>query len=145
MNVLLVIAEDRSVWEALRASLPEGDLILHEPSVATARRRIASVTVDAIFLDDTSLSGENLVEAVKDMAPGVPLAVLSNREDLLTQAALTRSGANAVLTKPFSCDSLQEALASLVHTTVMASVVQPHLELPSHQPTFLGQHQMALR
>ena len=61
MNVLLVIAEDRSVWEALRASLPEGDLILHEPSVATARRRIASVNVDAIFLDDTSLSGENLV------------------------------------------------------------------------------------
>jgi hypothetical protein len=42
MNVLLVIAEDRSVWEALRASLPEGDLILHEPSVATARRRYLS-------------------------------------------------------------------------------------------------------
>ncbi|MCC6400330.1 MAG: GAF domain-containing protein, partial [Flavobacteriales bacterium] len=145
MNVLLVIAEDRSVWEALRASLPEGDLILHEPSVATARRRIASVNVDAIFLDDTSLSGENLVEAVKDMAPGVPLAVLSNREDLLTQAALTRSGANAVLAKPFSCDSLQEALASLLHTTVVASVVEHHLDRPSHQPVFLGQHQMALR
>lgn len=145
MNVLLVIAEDRSVWEALRASLPEGDLILHEPSVASARRRIASVNVDAIFLDDTSLSGENLVEAVKDMAPGVPLAVLSNREDLLTQAALTRSGANAVLTKPFSCESLQEALASLVHTTVVASVVQPHMEMPAHHPVFLGQHQMALR
>ena len=29
MNVLLVIAEDKGVWEALRASLPEGDLILH--------------------------------------------------------------------------------------------------------------------
>lgn len=145
MNVLLVIAEDRSVWEALRASLPEGDLILHEPSVATAHRRIASVNVDAIFLDDTSLSGENLVEAVKDMAPGVPLAVLSNREDLLTQAALTRSGANAVLTKPFSCDTLQEALASLVHTTVVTNVVPPHLDPPSHQPVFLGQHQMALR
>lgn len=145
MNVLLVIAEDKSVWEALRASLPEGDLILHESDVPTARRRVSSVHVDAIFLDDTSLSGENLVEAVKDMAPGVPLAVLSNREDLLTQAALTRSGANAVLTKPFSCDSLQEALESLLHTTVVPSPSRPHAEVPVIQQASLGQHQMALR
>lgn len=145
MNVLLVIAEDKSVWEALRASLPEGDLILHETDVATARRRISSVHVDAIFLDDTSLSGENLVEAVKDMAPGVPLAVLSNREDLLTQAALTRSGANAVLAKPFSCDSLQEALLSLLHTTVIAPSASQQVEIPVFQQASLGQHQMALR
>lgn len=145
MNVLLVIAEDRSVWEALRASLPEGDLILHELDVATARRRIASVNVDAIFLDDTSLQGENLVEAVKDMAPGIPLAVLSNREDLLTQAALTRSGANAVLAKPFSCESLQEALESLLHTTVIAQGAAQQLEPPAPPSMSLGQHQMALR
>jgi len=146
MNVLLVITEDKSVWEALRASLPDGDLILHEPDVATARRRISSVNVDAIFLDDTSLSGENLVEAVKDMAPGVPLAVLSNREDLLTQAALTRSGANAVLTKPFSCETLQEALVSLLHTTIIAASESPRqLDLPALPNGSLGQHQMALR
>ncbi|MBX3179309.1 MAG: GAF domain-containing protein [Candidatus Hydrogenedentes bacterium] len=145
MNVLLVIAEDRGVWEALRASLPEGDLVLHELDVATARRRIASVNVDAIFLDDTSLSGENLVEAVKDMAPGIPLAVLSNREDLLTQAALTRSGANAVLTKPFSCESLQEALASLLHTTYIAAGASQPVDVPALPGASLGQHQMALR
>lgn len=145
MNVLLVIAEDRGVWEALRASLPEGDLVLHEPDVATARRRVASVNVDAIFLDDASLAGENLVEAVKDMAPGIPLAVLSNREDLLTQAALTRSGANAVLTKPFSCESLQEALASLLHTTYIAAGASQPLDVPALPGASLGQHQMALR
>ncbi|MCF6283875.1 MAG: ATP-binding protein [Candidatus Hydrogenedentes bacterium] len=145
MNVILVIAEKAAVWEALRAALPEGDLVLHERDVATARRRVTTVAVDAILLDDSASQGEDLVEAVKDMAPGIPLTVLSAREDLLTQAALTRAGANAIVTKPFSYETLQEAMGSLLHTTVVTEASTPMPDVSRVSPLSLGQHKMALR
>lgn len=145
MNVILVIAEKAAVWEALRAALPEGNLILHERDLMTARRRVTTVAVDAILLDESASQGENLVEAVKDMAPGIPLAVLSARDDLLTQAALTRAGANAIVTKPFSYEALQEMVASLLHTTVLTDESPGMPDIAMHKPHSLGQHQMALR
>ncbi len=145
MNVILVIAEKASVWEALRAALPEGDLVLHERDVATARRRITTVSVDAILLDDSASHGEDLIETVKDMAPGIPLAVLSAREDLLTQAALTRAGANVIVTKPFSYETLHEAMDSLVRTAVLTDEPIPRTAAPPVATLSLGQHQMALR
>ena len=145
MKVILVIAEQVGVWEALRAALPDGDLVLHERNVASARRRIMSITVDAILLDESGSKGEDLVESVKDMAPGVPLAVLSAREDILTQAALTRAGANAVVTKPFSYETLHEAMNTLVQAAVVVEAPAYHTDIPLAAPLSLGQHQMALR
>ncbi len=145
MNVILVIAETAAVWESLRAALPDGDLVLHERDVTTARRRITTVAVDAILLDESSSKSEDFVETVKDMAPGIPLAVLSGREDLLTQAALTRAGANAIVTKPFSCETLHEAMDSLLHTTVLADEPPRLPDVSPAPPLSLIQHQMALR
>lgn len=145
MNVILVIAESDSIWESLRAALPDDDLVLHERDLETARRRIATVTVDAILLDESVTRGEDLVESVKDMAPGVPLAVLSARDDLLNQAALTRAGANAVVTKPFSYDTLHDMLGTLLHATVVEEMSPHAMEPAARPPATLGQHQMALR
>jgi signal transduction histidine kinase/DNA-binding NarL/FixJ family response regulator len=145
VKVILVIAEHIAVWEALRAALPDGDLVLHERDVSMARRRLATVNVDAILLDESASLGEELVETVKDMAPGIPLAVLSGREDLLSQAALTRAGASAVVTKPFSYELLHETVDSLVHATVFSDEPPQVSNVPLPAPLSLGQHQMALR
>ena len=145
MNVLLIIAEDRAVCEALRVALPKSDLPIFEATLDNASRRLVSLQADAIILDDAPGLGGETIAPIKAVAPGVPLIALSGRGDLVTQAGLTRAGADRVLVKPFSCEVLRDAIDKLAQRQETAPRPAPAQENGYARNAALDQHQMALR
>jgi DNA-binding response OmpR family regulator len=110
MNVLLVIAEERAICESLRAALPETDFIILEPSVDRALRRLISVKVDAILIDDSPHLGHQALSRVFESFPQIPALMLSGRSDPESVAGWTLAGARACVAKPFSCEALRSAV-----------------------------------
>lgn len=146
MNVILVIAANRSLCETLRTALPESYLQIFEPTVDAAGRRLVSLQADVIVVDDAPNLGGQALAQVKAIAPTTPVVALSCRSDLVTQAGLTRAGADAVLVKPFSCEALHEAIETLCARGKRASSPPiPAHGAPSAELGALNQHRMALR
>ncbi len=149
MNVLLALAEDRALHEALRAAAPESWLVLFERNAEGALRRMVSLRPDALLVDDSLGLGRSLVPRLRQSAPGVPLLALSARNDPETLASFQLAGAQAVLAKPFSVDSLRETLAALVQRGAAAPVdslpVRRAAERPAAVSPGVSQHQTTLR
>jgi len=110
MNILLVVADERAICESLRAALPDEDLLLFESSADRALRRLASLKVDAILVDDAPNLGHAAVARMIETAPAIPVVVLSSRGDTESLASWTLAGARACIVKPFSCEALRAAL-----------------------------------
>lgn len=145
MNIYLLVAEDSSLVHAITALLSEQDVVIVERGVDTAARRLVSMQVDAIVLDDAPGLGLEAVRGLRAAAPHTPVVALSGRSDLVTQAAFTRAGAEGVVVKPFSCESLTDALQHVTaQSTQVVARTQPHPMAVPRGGT-LGQHQMALR
>ncbi len=81
MNVVLVIAEDRAIYEALQAALQETDLVLIEPSVDDALRRLIGVKADVVIVDDAPALGPRALAQIAEAAPSTPILALSARSD----------------------------------------------------------------
>ncbi len=145
MRVLLAIAQDRAVCEALRAAVPSSDAVLFEPSVDAAARRLVSLRVDAILLDDGPQRLGDVFGAVKSLAPDTPVIVLSSRGDMVTRAGLVQAGADAIVLKPFPADALLEALAGVGGGESPSPAVPAADGVDSQPMQAIGQHQMALR
>jgi nitrogen-specific signal transduction histidine kinase len=145
MNVLLVLAEEGALRDALRAALPDVQLLLFEASVEAAGRRLVAMQADAILLDDAPGLGAAALPALRAAAPGTPVVVLSSRGDLVTQAGYLRAGARDVIVKPFAYETLRDTLG---HAQPVAPAGAQAALPASVHPTrdaALGQHQMALR
>ena len=112
MNVVLVIASEAGIREALRAALPDNDLLLFEPDTDTALRRLITMKVDAIILDDEPRTGRPALTRLIEASPAIPVLVLAAHGDPETLAGWTIAGARACLPKPFSCQDLQDTLAT---------------------------------
>jgi len=145
MNVYLLVAEDKAVAHSVSTVIQETDLALVERNVDQAARRLVSLQVDAIILDDAPALGLDAVKALKAAAPATPLLVLSGRGDLLTQAAFTRAGADGIIMKPFSCESLMSALEGATLLRVQVTPAPYVQAAPLARSGTLGQYQMALR
>lgn len=144
MNVLLVLAEDGALREALRAALPDAQLLLFESNVDAAGRRLVAMRADAILLDDAPGFGAAALSALRAAAPGTPVVVLSSRGDLVTQAAYLRAGARDVIVKPFAFETLRDTLAALA-PAAGAGAAPVRREFAPPRDAALSQHQMALR
>jgi signal transduction histidine kinase/DNA-binding response OmpR family regulator len=154
MNVLLVIADERGICEALRAALPETDLLLFEGSLEKAIRRLIAIKVDAVIVDDAPSLGHQALTRVLEAAPAVPAIVLSSRGDPESLAGLTLAGARACVVKPFSCEGLQRTIEGVTRRrevvdseTALARVharPAPVVMEPTKDAA-ISQHQMALR
>jgi len=145
MRVVLVLAEDSAVREALRASLDAQDVVLLESRVHDAARRLMSLRVDAILLDDAPQLGLAALESLHTAAPLTPVVVLAGRGDVITQAAFIRAGADDVVAKPFDCGRLREVLARVIArpaTAIAAAAPEPAAPAGALAG---GRHQIALR
>lgn len=151
MNVLLVLAEERSICESLRAALPETDLLLFESSTERALRRLVTMNVDMALVDDAPALGHQALVKLREAAPGLPVVVLSARSDSETMAGWTLAGAAGCVIKPFSCEALQQAVAALTRKNIVpAHELEPVRRSAVFVPeapklSTIGQHQMALR
>jgi signal transduction histidine kinase/DNA-binding response OmpR family regulator len=146
MNVLLVISGNHAVCETLRNVLPASDLAIFEPAPESACRRLMSIQVDAVLLDDGPSIGVAAITALKAAVPHTPIIVLSTRGDASTHAEFIKAGADHVLSKPFSCEAIYGALENV--SARRQALARPFLTLnPGSiaQPSVLNQQQMALR
>ena len=110
MKVVLIIADDQGLRASLRAALPETDLVLFETSVDTALRRLISLQPDVLIVDDAVAVSDSAVGRLRENTPGIPLIVLSTRNDEETRAHFLLAGARECIPKPFSCDALRAAM-----------------------------------
>lgn len=110
MKVILVIAEDEGLRAAIRAGLPESDLVIFSQNAEEGLRRLVSIEADAILVDESAQQGARSVSAVRRAAPDTPIVALSAHKDVLTHAGLLKAGADDVLVKPFSCEDLLAAV-----------------------------------
>ena len=152
MNVFLVIAEDTSLCEALRATLPPSDLLLVESSPMQAERRLTALQADAILLDDVAKWGYEALATLKSLAPQTPVLLFTPHTDPLVHAQWLREGVAHVFSKPFHYESFHEVITRLKQP-VSASAMTKTPPLPAvpqdpqgtqAQAAFM-QHKMVLR
>ena len=90
MNIILAIADDRSIVESLRAALPRTDLLLFETNAHDALRRLVAMQVDIILLDDAPHLGMDALNQMVEAAPATPILMLASSNKPETIAAYTR-------------------------------------------------------
>ncbi|HPO12882.1 MAG TPA: ATP-binding protein [Candidatus Hydrogenedentes bacterium] len=146
MNVLLVISGNKTIRESLRNALPPANLLIEEPTLDSACRRLVSIQADVILLDDGPALGGPALSTLRSVAPNIPIVVLSSRGDVITQAHLLKAGADHVLVKPFECSALLSAVDMLA--AQRTAIDQPSSGNNGYNHphnAVIGQHQMALR
>ncbi len=145
MRVLLILAEDRAICESLRASMPETDLLLFEPGLVQAQRRLVSVKVDAVIIDDGPSLGLKALKRMAELVPGSPLVLLSSRSDGESLGHLALAGVRHYVVKPFSCEQLRQTIDAAIADAVPNRIEPPQNAAPAPAEAVLGQHQVALR
>lgn len=93
MRVVLVLAEDLGVREALAASLRETSVVFVEHAVEDALRRMITVPADIILVDDTPKLGVDALAKLREHAPDVPIIAVLSRGDTETHASYVVAGA----------------------------------------------------
>jgi nitrogen-specific signal transduction histidine kinase/DNA-binding response OmpR family regulator len=149
IKVLLVLAEERAVCESLRATLPERDLLVFEPSLGQGLRRLISLRPDAVIVDDAQQLGKEAVQQLRLSSPSVPVIAMSSRGDAETLAGFVLAGAQACLAKPFSCEDLRRAVELAVTpapaAAAVANVAAPAANSGAVLKSQVVQHQTAMR
>lgn len=147
MRVILALVEEHGLREALRAAWPEGDVLLFETDLEAVGRRLVSLQVDVILVDDAPGLGLTALRPLKALAPATPIVALCSRGDLITQAAFTRAGADATVAKPFSVDTLREEIERVTQPVVRPpEPAYPRAsECAAGKSGGMNQHEMALR
>lgn len=145
MRVVVVVADEPGVREALGAALRETSVVFIERTVDDALRRTVSVPADVILVDDTHKLGVDALTRLQSELSGIPIIGVLGRGDTETRASYVVAGAAATVTKPFSCEDLNkvidEALAhpeSRPHTQMLMPAVM-------NTPATVDRHQTALR
>ena len=146
MKVLLAITAEPAVRESLTAAIPDTDVLIIEPEVQRAARRLVSLRADVVLFDDGQGVDASDIGGIRAVAPSTPIMALSARGDAVTQAELRSAGVDAVLTKPFSCDALNRELTALSQQNgVHAAPARRGEALEAGDKRILDQHRMALR
>lgn len=108
---MLVVDDEPAIRLLCRINLELGGYEIREAAtLAQARERIAEGGIDLVLLDmhiGSERSNDFLAE-LNDA--GIPVAVVSGSTDL---ESVARSGADAVLRKPFTIDDLESTVAEL--------------------------------
>lgn len=145
MNIILALAEEVSIREALKAALPATDLLLFESSIDEALRRLVSVHADVVIIDDAPALGLEAVQAIGGAMPNMPVLALSGKGSPDAMGTYVMNGARQCLAKPFQCEDLEQAIDKCLGRVEPG----PEPPAPAVEPLILGeaihQHQLALR
>ncbi len=144
MNIIIALADDRSIVESLRAALPKTDLLLVENSVPDVLRRLVSLRPDAIVLDDARGLGLDALRQLIDAAPTVPVVALVSTTHADAAAAYYGAGARVCIAKPFQLDELEEAFERC-RAPEPAPQASPGTAPAASYTSSVSQHQAALR
>ncbi|MGH1569451.1 response regulator [Methylobacterium sp. P31] len=116
---ILVIDDEPPIRKLLRMGLAtQGYTILEAPNAATALEVLGCNRVDLIILDLglPDMRGHDLLRAIRANHPGLPVVVLSSRDDEGGKVEALDLGADDYVTKPFGMAELLARLrAALRH------------------------------
>jgi nitrogen-specific signal transduction histidine kinase len=128
MRVVLAVAGEPAVRETLRSALNQDDLVLIEGTMAGAMRRLAALQVDAIVVEDRVDLGLSAVPELRSLAPHVPLALLTPREDTLFRQRAQDAGADTCLPQSPSAQAIERFLQVSAAAEPLQSRIAPREE-----------------
>jgi len=124
---LLVVEDEEAISDFLvRGLRAEGYTVIHESDGESAERRALDEAVDLMILDLTlpRRDGLDVLAAVREVKPGLPVIVLTARDEIGERVQGLDRGASDYVTKPFSFEEL-------------AARVRAHLRQPADAETKL--------
>jgi len=120
---ILVIEDDRAVQKALRRLFEAEGFAVEIASSGTAGLELFRTSQPSALVLDLRLpgvSGQDVCREVKQLAPAVPVVVLSAKSDVMDKVLLLEMGADDYVTKPFSPRELLARVRSAMRRTVRA-------------------------
>ena len=113
-GTVLVVDDEPSIRLLCRVNLElDGYRVVDAASVASARELLAAEHVDVVLLD-RFVGPDDGVELLRELCterPELPVAMLTGSSEA---DELRSQGAAAIVTKPFTLDSLRETVGGLV-------------------------------
>ena len=106
---LLIVDDDAGTLQSLaRALALEGYTTLSASSAARALERLAEEPVDAVLSDVVmpGMDGLQLLQKLREVAPHVPVVLMSGQASIDTAIQATRLGALDFVEKPVSLERL---------------------------------------
>jgi len=77
MKVILILSDDHSICESIKATLPASDVMLFESTLELGMRRLVSAPADLVILDDSPSFGIHALEEINALIPDLPILVLT--------------------------------------------------------------------
>jgi len=145
MRVVLVVAEEAGVREALLASLKESSVVFVESSADAALRRSITAPIDVVIVDDTPKLGVSALARLRAALPSTPIVSLLARGDTETRANFVMAGARVCVAKPFSVVELQDALDAAIAQQPPAESISPALSPHQESLPSVDRYQTAMR
>jgi two-component system nitrogen regulation response regulator GlnG len=139
MRPVWIVDDDRSIrWVFEKALSREG---IPFASYASAREAIEALAAEApqVLVSDIRMpgsSGLELLQAVKERHPGVPVIVMTAYSDLESAVAAFQGGAFEYLPKPFDVDKAVDLIRRALEESQREQAV---LDATAEEPEILGQ------
>ncbi|MCM1268058.1 MAG: response regulator transcription factor [Bacteroidales bacterium] len=108
-NYILIVEDDNEINQMLRTLLQKNDYKTQSAYSGTeALLYLEKQTPQAVILDLMlpGMTGEELLQKIKERDPALPVIVASAREDVQTRVELLRAGADDYIVKPFDTEEL---------------------------------------
>ncbi|MEO0649952.1 MAG: response regulator [Planctomycetota bacterium] len=121
---VLVVDDNPPVRQVLRRMLEaDGHRVLEAEDAASAYETVLSHTVDVVLLDRVMpvTSGDEAARQLKDMAPDLPVVMMTGHGDLTANDGFLPPGVDVCLDKPISRSTLHRALATVCRPRGAAS------------------------
>jgi len=116
-RTVLVVDDEQAIRLLCRVNLElDGYVVLEAGTLDEARAHLDRIDVDVVLLD-VHLGGETsrpLIDELAERRPRIPVAVVTGSADL---SVAERSGADAVLPKPFAIEELSHLVDELAART----------------------------
>jgi len=139
MKPIWIVDDDASIRWVLEKALARENLATR--SFASGREALAAFETDTpqVLVSDIRMPGESgldLLAAVKDSHPGLPVIVITAFSDLDSAVASFQGGAFEYLAKPFDIDKA----VALIRRALEESLREASVEIaPTETPEILGQ------
>jgi len=139
MKPIWIVDDDASIRWVLEKALARENLATR--SFASAREALVAFETDTpqVLVSDIRMPGESgldLLAAVKDTHPGLPVIVITAFSDLDSAVASFQGGAFEYLAKPFDIDKA----VALIRRALEESLREASVEIaPTETPEILGQ------
>ncbi|AWN37926.1 response regulator [Methylobacterium radiodurans] len=125
---ILVVDDEPPIRKLLRMGLAtQGYAILEAPNAATALEVLGRESPDLVILDLglPDMPGHDLLRAIRASHPGLPIVVLSSRDDEAGKVEALDLGADDYVTKPFGMAELLARLRAALRHQLAAQGERP--------------------